>query len=135
MPRLAAPIVCLSVWAGAGAVVAEIQQPKTLKAAAAGLNVDTDVTPTGLYCDHHGEDASQSGEPGVVVCCPRRVTAEVTRKCWLVKPEWVCIPRFRWPWECGAASGSTTCGDGCGDARCPCRPPKCGKVRSSRLGR
>ncbi len=67
-------------------------------------------------------------------CCPQRVVEEVEKKCWKVKSKYVCIPSFRWPWECAGGSkrdcaAGSCCGEGgCTSGCCNC-PPKCGKVR------
>ena len=62
-----------------------------------------------------------------VVCCPKRVTKEVKKHCWLVEPKYVCIPGFHFPWERYRAS-DPNCGDGCDCASASCAPV-CGRVR------
>ena len=69
------------------------------------------------------------------ICCPRCVVGEVEKKCWNVKCDLICVPRFRWPWECcnksKRASGAD-CGcaiDECCGQNSGCTLPKCGKVR------
>jgi hypothetical protein len=113
----------------------DIQQPATLLAAAKSpVEHDSQVKPAGC-CD--GGSSCCSCEP---VCCPRCVVGEVEKKCWNVKCKPVCIPKFRWPWECRAKpKGScavdcgfavdTCCGDEC-CGECCSTPPKCGKVKT-----
>jgi hypothetical protein len=48
--------------------------------------------------------------PSDYVCCPHTEKETVAKECWNVKFEPVCIPAFKWPWEC-------------------CGPAKCGRVR------
>jgi len=66
------------------------------------------------------------------VCSPKRVTEEVKKHSWLVKPKLVCVPGFRWPWECGGKSANHDCGDTCSGEGCDrdkgCAP-RCGYVR------
>jgi hypothetical protein len=66
------------------------------------------------------------------------VMGEVEKKCWNVKCEPVCIPKFRWPWECwgkskGGCDSDTCCGDSCCGECCNCAPPKCGKVKTVKV--
>jgi hypothetical protein len=96
----------------------ERAQPAT-SAAASPLDQDSQVKPV-AGCD--GGNCSRCCEP---VCCPQYVTEEVEKSCWLVKSEYVCIPGFRWPWEC--RKGGCDCSGEVG-AGCAC-PPKCGRVR------
>ena len=73
------------------------------------------------------------------VCCPKRVTEDVKKHCWLVKPELVCIPGFRFQcnWNrdkcCNRGDCCDTCtgGDGCCSkgSCCECSPLTCGRVR------
>lgn len=81
---------------------------------------DAKVKPAA--CSEGGSGCCSCREP---LCCPKCVTEEVEKSCWLVKSELVCIPGFRWPWECRA--GDCDCGGEVGDG-CAC-PPKCGRVR------
>ena len=57
------------------------------------------------------------------VCCPKAVEKEVKKSCWLVKPKLVCVPGFRWPWEC-LGKKNPSCGDDCDSTK-----PRCGFVR------
>jgi hypothetical protein len=96
---------------------ADLAQPKKL-ALAPPVTQDAQVAPVGC-CEGC---ASCCCEP---ICCPKCVTEEVEKSCWLVNRQLVCIPSFRWPWEC--RQGDCDCGHGVGDG-CAC-PPKCGRVR------
>jgi hypothetical protein len=96
----------------------DLAQPKTL-AAASPLRQDLQVKPV-AGCD--GGNSSCCCGP---VCCPQCVTEEVEKSCWQVKSEYVCIPHFRWPWEC--RKSNCNCGGEVGDG-CAC-PPQCGRVR------
>ncbi len=96
----------------------ELAQPATL-AAAAPVKQDPQVKPVAC-CDDGNRNCCR--EP---VCCPKCVTQDVEKSCWLVNSELVCIPGFRWPWEC--RDGGCDCGGEGGDG-CAC-PPKCGRVR------
>ncbi len=124
-----------------------LRQPAALVAAEAApaaaakttVEKDSQVKPAGC-CD--GGNACSGGgccgsgcccEP---VCCPRCVVGEVEKRCWNVKCKNVCIPRFRWPWECrdkssGGCDADCGCAEDtcCGDGRCG-TPPKCGRVRT-----
>lgn len=101
-----------------GAQGEELAQPTTLAAAAPAMH-DARVKPVAC-CE--GESCSSCCEP---ICCPKCFTEEVEKSCWLVKSELVCIPSFRWPWEC--RKDGCNCGGEVGDG-CAC-PPKCGRVR------
>lgn len=127
-----------------------LQQPVALTTASTTglialgtLEEDSQVTPTGCCesgtgCSGNGCCANGCCDP---VCCPRCVVEDVEKKCWNVDCEFICVPRFRWPWECRGdskqgcdasrgCSGDGCCGDGCCDSDCCCGcPPKCGKVR------
>lgn len=134
-----------------------IQQPTSLDV---GLPVapqvteqDSAVKPAGCCdggsCCSNGNGCCNNGCGGSCccepVCCPKKVTEEVKKHCWLVKPEMICIPGFRFEcnWGkgkccasqgcCGdACCGDTCCGDGCGSGRCCCNDPgtpTCGRVR------
>jgi hypothetical protein len=55
-----------------------------------------------------------------MVCCPQKVTETVKKPFWKVTCEYVCIPGFRFPWEC--------CHD---KLACKCREfLVCGSVRA-----
>jgi hypothetical protein len=118
IPVLCATIVFGNIMEARGQSLA---QPAAL--AVEGLveiEIDAEVRPAAC-CELAGK-ASCCCEP---MCCPKCVTEEVEKSCWLVKSELVCIPGFRWPWECRA--GDCDCSRGVSDG-CVC-PPKCGRVR------
>lgn len=138
-----------------------LRQPMRLLAALQKVSVkqDTSVTLMGC-CDGGGCDGGDSccggGSCGSgccceSICCPRCVVGEVEKKCWNVKCKYVCVPSFRWPWECrdkskrgcddgcdascgcaedSCCGGDTCCGDGCCGEACGSCPAKCGRVRA-----
>lgn len=64
-------------------------------------------------------------------CCPVRTVEKEKKSCWQVASEYVCIPRFRFPWECCDCPASCRCKDCCPGptgSRGPCGP-LCGRVR------
>ena len=112
-------ISLLLITASATGVQGEgLAQPATL-AAAVPARHDAQVKPAACCGNSRCQCCC---EP---ICCPKCFTEEVEKSCWLVKSELVCIPGFRWPWEC--RKGDCNCGGGVGDG-CVC-PPKCGRVR------
>ena len=112
---------------------------------------DTEVHPTGCTdsCCGGGDRCKKSCCDGgccngkncccEAVCCPKRITEEVKKNCWLVKPELVCIPGFRFQcnWNrdksCNRGNCYDTCTGGEGGCSkgscCECAPPTCGRVR------
>ena len=107
---------------------------------------DTKVTPADCCAGEDeccGDGCCGSGCCGCScrcepICCPRCVVGEVEKKCWKVECDFVCIPKFRWPWErskkskgsCDACCDDGCCGDGCCGENCCCDLPKCGKVKT-----
>ncbi len=97
----------------------DIQQPILLVTA----SEDSQVVPTGCDGGSCCNDCCTES-----VCCPVRVEVEVKKHCWNVKTENVCIPGFRWPWECNSKVKKPSCGDCC-DTGCDSCAPRCGRVR------
>ncbi len=63
------------------------------------------------------------------VCCPQRVVEKEEKTCWKVSSKFVCIPGFRFPWECCNSCGAgSNCCENCGGC-CSCGTPLCGTVR------
>lgn len=106
--------------------------------------LDQLVTPTsccegGTCCS--SSNRCNSGSCGSCcckpVCCPKKVTEEVKQHCWKVKPEWICIPGFRFEcnWgksQCSERGGCCDCGDSCCSSAnrcCDADTPTCGRVR------
>lgn len=63
------------------------------------------------FCHHCRSDQCQCE----LVCCPRPITGTETKSYWKVTRELVCIPGFRFPWECwrgkdGKSHGLLVCG-------------------------
>ena len=116
-----------------------LRQPVALVAAEeAPVEKDSQVKPAG--CCDGGDSCCGSRCCGSFccepVCCPRCVVGEAEKKCWNVKCDFVCVPRFRWPWECrdkskGSCDASCGCAEDscCGESCCNC-PAKCGRVRT-----
>ena len=122
--------------------VAVESQPEAL------TSLDADVKPAGC-CDAGGDAGCGRGQGCCgssqcckAVCCPKKVTNEVKKHYWLVKPEMVCIPGFRFECNWGKRRGSQKggcCKDTCcesdtccsGDKCCANDPgkPTCGRVR------
>ncbi|MGE0609617.1 MAG: hypothetical protein AB7O62_21175 [Pirellulales bacterium] len=61
---------------------------------------------------HHGPCCPQCGHK-YCVAVPEKITEK--KHCWNVECKDVCIPRFKWPWEC-----------------C-CTPPKCSRARTVKV--
>jgi hypothetical protein len=106
------PCVAILLLSSPSLQAKDIRQPATVLAATKiSLEHDSQVKPAG-YCD---------GGSGCCTCEP------------------VCIPKFRWPWECRAKSKSNRdadCGcavDACCGDECCGMAPKCGKVKTVKV--
>jgi hypothetical protein len=110
----------MSLLAPAADLTGQTLGQPTALTVAAPVKQDAKLQP--VACCETADGSCCCFEP---MCCPKCVTEEVEKSCWKVSSELVCIPGFRWPWEC--RQGDCKCGHGVGDG-CVC-PPKCGRVR------
>ena len=143
---LAVTILCLLLaWQARAAQ--KLQQPQSVASEAFVTTATTElaplVTPVGCCeesgCPDNKHDCKGEGNCRCkAVCCLKKVTEEVKKHYWTVKPELVCIPSFRFEcnWgksKCGKNEGCCDCGDTCCSSG-ECRgndpgKPTCGRVR------
>jgi hypothetical protein len=80
-------------------------------APSANVVYDDQVSPT--VCRHCGSQHCQCE----LICRPQKVSLAEEKSLWKVTCEYVCIPGFRFPWECR-------------QKQCGCEPLVCGTVRA-----
>jgi len=82
-----------------------------------------------------GKRATRVCDPDCYECRSDTKQEEVEKHCYNVCAEPICIPKFRWPWECCKKKSRDGCDCGdcdscCSDDSCTCcTTAKCGKIR------